>query len=297
MLSHKPVLVEEVIDYLDPKPNENFIDCTFGGGGHGLAILDHIQPKGRILGIEADNQTLLNFKAKAGELTNLILVNDNFVNLSRIYEYSFNYPVHGILFDLGFSTLELEDSGRGFSFERDEPLDMRFDPSRQQLTAGQIINYFALKELEKIFREYGEYPKAFNLAKAILERRKNKKIQTTKELAALVKSIRGGKGGRKKVNPVAQVFQALRISVNQELDNLGRALPQALDILEPHGRVAVISFHSLEDRLVKNFFRDLKKSGKAELLVKKPIVPSHQEIRQNSKSRSAKMRVIKKVER
>lgn len=273
-MPHIPVLQKEVIGYLDPQPNENFIDCTFGEGGHSLAILEKNGPKGKVMGIDM-------FLRPGVAKERLILAQDNFANLKEIVEKNKFRPVHGILFDLGMSSWHLEESGRGFSFKKREPLDMRYD-QMNQLTAEKIVNFWSKIEIEKILQEYGEEKKAGRIAEFIVEARKVRPIENALQLAAVV--------DRAGANP-RQTFQALRIAVNDELNNVKTALPQAMEILEAGGRLAVISFHSLEDRIVKNFF----KNPSFEILTKKPIVPSYGEIKNNPRSRSAKLRAIKKI--
>ena len=266
---HIPVLQKEVIKYLDPKPNENFIDCTVGEGGHSYAILEMIGPRGKILGIDCQ----LRIKPKE----RLILAEDNFANLSEIVKKNKFKPVNGILLDLGMSSWHLEESGRGFSFQRKEPLDMRYCLTNQ-LTAEKIVNFWSKSELERIFNEYGEEKFEGKIAERIIEARKFRPIADTLQLVKII-----GANPRK-------VFQALRIAVNDELNNLKKVLPQAVEILEPGGRLAVISFHSLEDRIVKNFF----KNPSLIILTKKPVGPSPEEVRKNPRSRSAKLRAITK---
>ena len=269
---HIPVLQKEVVKYLDPKPNENFIDCTVGEGGHASAILEKNGPKGKVFGIDK--------KLRIKPRERLILAEDNFADFKNIVEkYKFR-PVHGILFDLGISSWHLEESGRGFSFKRREPLDMRFD-ANGALTAEKIVNYWSKFEIEKILLDYGEEKKAERIVQRIIEARSLRPIANTLQLGEIIK-----KAG---AFP-QQTFQALRIAVNDELNNLSKALPQAVQILEPGGRLAVISFHSLEDRIVKNFLKD----PSFILLTKKPIAPDFKEIRNNPRSRSAKLRAIKK---
>lgn len=274
---HIPVLKKEVLGILDPKPNENFIDCTINGGGHTSAILEKNGPKGKVLGIESDRELYRRLNSR--KIERLILVNDSYVNLKEIVRKNNFGPINGILFDLGISSWHLEESGRGFTFQKYEPLDMRYNTS-QELTAEKIINKYPEKEIEKILRKYGEERFSKTIAKKII---KNRPVKTTFELVKIIEQtvIR-----RQKIHPATRTFQALRIAVNQELDSLERALPQAEDILSPGGRLAVISFHSLEDRIVKNFF----KKSNLKILTDKPIIPSEQEIKQNLRSRSSKLR-------
>jgi len=282
-MPHIPVLQKEVIKYLDPKENENFIDCTIGGGGHTLAILERNGPKGKVLGIDRDPEVIGNWKLKIKNWEKrIILACDNYTNLKEIVQKNKFGSVDGILFDLGMSSWHLEESGRGFSFQKREPLDMRYDVQTNNLTAEKIVNYWSKFELERILQEYGEERKARRIAEKIIEVRKLKPIKSTWQLREIIN--RAGTHPR-------QTFQALRIAVNDELNNLKEALPQAVEILEKGGRLAVISFHSLEDRIAKFFFKNQSFS----LLTKKPVRPSLEELRVNPRSRSAKLRAIKKL--
>jgi len=218
----------------------------------------------------------------------LILVNDSYVNLAETVRKQRFKPVSGILFDLGFSSWHLEESGRGFSFEKNEPLDMRYNPENP-LTAEKIVNNWSEREIEKILREYGEERFTKRIAREIIQERKIKPIKTTFQLVETIKKSTPIWYHHRRIHPATRTFQALRIAVNDELNNLKKALPQAVEILEKDGRLAVISFHSLEDRIVKNFFRENLK-----ILTKKPIRPSLEEIEINPRSRSAKLRVGQK---
>lgn len=292
---HIPVLQKEVLEFLDPKPGENLIDCTIDGGGHAMEILKKISPDGKLLGIDLDKKMIaaLEAKIKSENLNNLIVAEGNFKNLKKIAEEKKISNVSGILIDLGWSSIQIEESGRGFSFLKNEPLDMRY--SNSGMTAAEAVNRLDEKELADIFWQYGEERFSRRIAKKIVEARKKKRILTTFDLVEVVKTSVPRSYERGRLHPATRVFQALRIYVNQELENLKEVLPQAVEILAPEGRLAIISFHSLEDRIVKNFFREAKKEGKLEILTKKPIVPSDEEIKANSRSRSAKLRAIKKV--
>ena len=295
---HIPVLQKEVIQYLDPKPNQNFIDCTIGEGGHSLAITERISPKGRVLGIDWSPELTMGFPVglQSKIKNNLVLVCDNFANLKSVVEkYKFK-PIQGILFDLGMSSWHLEESGKGFSFQRKEPLDMRYN-LQNQLTAEKILNYWSKFEIEKILKEYGEEKFARQIAKVIIEERKIKPIKNTLQLAEIIKKAVPKRYLHQKIHFATRTFQALRIAVNDELNNLKKALPQALEILKPKGRLVVISFHSLEDRIVKNFFKQQTREGlpKIKILTKKPIRPSIEEIKINPRSRSAKLRAAQKL--
>ena len=280
---HIPVLKKEVLQYLDPKPNENFIDCTISGGGHTYTILEKIKPNGKVLGIELDKDIC--DKLSLSKIDRLVLTNDSYTNLKKIVEkYSFR-PVQGILFDLGMSSWHLEESGRGFTFLKDEPLDMRYS-LENDLTAEEILNNYSQEEIEKILKEYGEERFAKRIAKRIIQHRP---IKSTFQLVEIIKKAVPGK--RTKIHPATRTFQALRIAVNDELNNLKKALFQAVEVLEKGGRIVIISFHSLEDRIVKNFFKD----SNLNILTKKPVIPSQEEIKVNRRSRSAKLRAATKT--
>ena len=288
MTLHRPVLLNEVLHYLDPKPGENFIDATIGGGGHALAILEKTVPSGRLMGIDLWEEAIRDLRFKIEDLRldeRLILVCDNFANLTGIVkEYNFS-PVHGILLDLGLSSDLLEKSGRGFSFQKDELLDMRLNPEKQILTAEEILNQWPGDKLIEIFKKFGEEKFSKLIARGILENRKKGKIQSTFQLVNLIKSALGGKFHKKSL---ARIFQALRIAVNNELENLEKALVQAPQILAPGGKIVTISYHSLEDRIVKIFF---KKEERLKIITKKPVRPTEEEIKANPRSRSAKLRI------
>lgn len=302
---HIPVLQKEVLEYLDPKPNENFIDATFGGGGHSLAILEKTAPKGKILGIDQDPGIIKNLKPDVKYLLlekRLILACDNFVNLKEIIVKQRFKNISGILFDLGMSSWHLEVSKRGFSFLKKEPLDMRYSP-QNPTSAEKLLNYWSREEIEKILREFGEERFSKEISEKIIETRKIKPIENTLQLVEIIKRALPGRylhprrrtsplRGRQKINPATRTFQALRIAVNNELNNLQKVLPQTLEVLEKNGRLAIISFHSLEDRIIKNFFREQTINNSLKILTKKPIVPTDEEIKINPRSRSAKLRAV-----
>ena len=287
MSIHRSVLLNEIIIYFNPQPNQNFIDCTLGGGGHAQAILARIKPQGKLLAIDISTEAIARTKERFKGENNVILVNDNFVNLKKIVEANNFTDVQGILFDLGLSS-DLLEEGRGISFQKDEPLDMRFNQKIQGLTAAEVINSWSVKDLENIFKNFGEEKFSNLLARGVVEHRRQQRVITTFQLVEIIKRILGKKFH---IKSLARVFQALRIAVNDELSNLEKALPQAADILKPGGRIAVISFHSLEDRIVKNFLKD---NLALKIITKKPIVPTRQEISDNHRCRSAKLRVAEK---
>lgn len=324
-MSHIPVLLKEVIYYLDPKSNQNFIDCTIGGGGHAKVILEKIGPKGKLLGIDLDERSIEISKENlrrfgisicnlevAKKRNRIFLVQGNFKNLKQIKEKYFHFPIYGVLFDLGFSSFQVETGIKGFSFLKEGPLDMRYDPRGQNLTAEKIINEWPEKELIKILRTYGEEKETTKIARSICRTREKIRIKTTRQLADLICKVKKEKrfSPFRDIHPATKVFQALRIAVNDELNNLKEALPQALEILEPRGRLVVISFHSLEDRIVKQFFvresKDClcsseipvcqcKHKASLRILTKKIIRPTQEEVGKNPRSRSARLRAAVKI--
>lgn len=292
---HIPVLQKEAIEYLNPKPNENFIDATLGGGGHALAILERNSPKGKILGIDADPEIIHQLKSEISSLkSRIVLVCDNFANLKKNINNKSFRQISGILFDLGLSSWHLEKSGRGFSFLRKEQLDMRYN-FQNPLTAEKILNYWSVQEIEKILTEYGEERFAKEIAGKIVEARKLKQIKNTVQLAEIIKRAVPGWYLHRRLHFATKTFQALRIAVNDELNNLEKVLPQAVDTLEKNGRLVIISFHSLEDRIVKNFFREMAEKNIIKILTKKPIKPNREEIKINPRSRSAMLRAAQKL--
>ncbi len=302
---HVPVLLKEVIAGLDLKKGGSYIDCTTGTGGHAAAVLERILPGGRLLGIDADPGALKIASDRLARFGNAVtLVNANFLLLENIARANGFYPVDGILFDLGLSSLQLERPESGFSFQTDAPLDMRFGPD-QQLTAAQLVNEAHEEDLYHIIRDYGEEPAARRIVRSII---KSRPIATTLQLARLIERATGGVRGR--IHPATKTFQALRIAVNNELANLEAALGQATNLLATGGRLAVISYHSLEDRIVKTYF-----SGQARGCIcppqvikcvcqhvptlkpvnKKVIRPEAGEVLINPRSRSARLRVAEKL--
>ncbi len=284
---HQSVLLNEVLNYLNLSPGKKIIDCTFGWGGHSLEILKRVQPNGQVLGIERDQEVFKKQKEEEG----LILKQGNFSDLKKISK-DFN-PVDGILLDLGLSSWQIDQSQRGFSFLKDEPLIMRTGP--EGITAWEIVNGWTESQLRRIILDYGEEKYAGRIAKLIYKKRRKEKIKTTYQLIDIIKEAVPISYQRKKIHFATKTFQALRIAVNDELGNLEKVLPQALEILKKDGRLVVISFHSLEDRIVKNFFRQQNQEKKLKILTKKPVSPTLEEIKINSRSRSAKLRVIQKI--
>lgn len=301
---HVPVLLEETMRALAVQPGGRYIDCTLGGGGHALAILERSAPGGQLLGIDADPEAIEVARERLAPYADCVrLVNDNFAGLQAIcLKYDF-FPVHGILFDLGLSSLQLE-SARGFSFQHDAPLDMRFDP-RQELTAADIVNTWTEAELARLIRAYGEEARSQRIAREIVRERP---IRSTLHLARVVERAIGRRRGR--IHPATKTFQALRIAVNRELENLELALKQAVELLGFEGRLVVISYHSLEDRIVKQFMQREARDcicppntptcvcghkARLRLIGRRVITPSAAEIERNPRSRSAKLRAAERT--
>lgn len=291
-LFHIPVMKNEVLKLLRPQKGKRFIDATAGGGGHSKYLSQLMKKDARLLAVEKDPVLVNALKKK---MTNkgkkVVVVQGDYVHLDTLALREGFAPADGILFDLGMSSWHLEHSGRGFSFQKNEDLDMRFDPG-EGMNAREIVAYSTPQELEKILFHYGEERFARRIARAIVEARKRKEILTTNDLVdvirrALPKTHRYGS-----LHFATRVFQALRIFVNRELDALASALPKAFALLRSDGRLVVISFHSLEDRIVKKIFRVLELSGDAKLLTPKPLMATSDEVGRNPRARSAKMRVL-----
>lgn len=294
-MPHIPVLLKEVIDGLSLGSGENAIDCTVGAGGHSAAILERTSPGGKLLGLDVDETALDSARRELERFgSRAMLVRENYRNLGRVLlSHSFG-PVQAALLDLGFSSMEIDDPRRGFSFRADGPLDMRYD-GRQELTAADIVNSWSEDDMAKIFWEYGEERFARSIVSAIIEARRKERIVGTKQLSGIIAAGVPGWYKRQRLHFATKVFQALRIAVNDELGNLTAVLPELMAALAPGGRLAVISFHSLEDRIVKRFFLEMAKEGKGVVATKRPVVPGRTEVRENPRSRSAKLRVITKT--
>ena len=289
---HKSVLKKEVLELLNPQVNENFIDSTTGEAGHSLEILKKINPEGKVLGIELDEKVYQ--KLEQQKIKNLIMVNNSFVNLKEIIQEKNFGPVSGILFDLGFLSWHIDESKKGFSFLKEEELDMRYN-TKTELTAIKIINFWNEEEILKILKEYGEERFARDIARNIIKQRQQDPIRTTTQLSDIIKSSVPAWYRHKKIHPATKTFQALRITVNDELESIRKVLPQALEILEPGGRLVIISFHSLEDRIVKRYFKEKAQENLLKILTKKPIQASREEIKNNPRSTSAKLRGAIKI--
>jgi 16S rRNA (cytosine1402-N4)-methyltransferase len=296
---HAPILTETILTLLDPQPGQRFIDATVDGGGHTAALLERSAPDGRVLGIDRDAEMLAHTRERLAEhvaSARLVLVQGNFRDLEEIAGgYGFG-AVDGILFDLGLSSYHLDRSGRGFSFGGREPLDMRFDPSDGTTeSAAEILAWRNEKEIADLIFELGEERFSRRIARAIVRRREAEPVRLASELYELVVGALPGPARRYADRSAARVFQALRIAVNDELGAVEAALPQALNLLRPGGRIAVLAFHSLEDRIVKRFFREQKLAGMVEILTKRPLRADDAEVAANPRAGSAKLRVARRT--
>jgi 16S rRNA (cytosine1402-N4)-methyltransferase len=294
-VGHRPVLLKEAVDYLQVQKGEKYLDATLGRGGHLIEIWER---GGRVLGIDFDPEAIRQTKERVEALSQkgekgreeIIFHRGNFVQLKKMARQHDFLSVGGILFDLGVSSDQLLDPKRGFSFRSQEELDMRMDPDLK-VTAADLVNGLSKGELNELFTKLGEEQLARPIARAVVRARALKPIKTGAELAKIISRAVPVKKRRSRIHPATRSFQALRIAVNDELNNLKEALPQAVDLLKPEGRLVVISFHSLEDRIVKRFFRERED---LEILTPKPIRPTEEEKETNPRSRSAKMRVGEK---
>ena len=308
---HIPAMLNETIQYLNCRPGKTYTDCTLGGSGHAKAICERIQPDGLFIGIDQDIDAIINAqKALQSYSSNIRLFHGNFINLPQYLAQLEIDAVDGILLDLGLSLHQLENSGRGFSFNKDEPLDMRMD-NRSATTADDLVNNLAEEKLRKIFKDYGDERWSKQIARRIAKVRTQKKIQTSKELAQIVQSAVPRRGPlEQRIHPATRVFMALRIAVNKELDALKRFMAGVSDWLNPRGRLCVLSFHSLEDRIVKQHIKAMEKGcicppklpecacGKKSVmrsLTKKVLRPSDKEIAANPMARSTRLRAAEKI--
>ncbi|MBI5055964.1 MAG: 16S rRNA (cytosine(1402)-N(4))-methyltransferase RsmH [Nitrospirae bacterium] len=289
-IEHIPVMLKEITEMLQPQKNGIYVDVTVGLGGHAEGILQRAQGC-TLIGIDRDEKALEIARERLSYYDNVHLVQDNFSNMKTVVNgLGFN-KVKGMLLDAGVSTLHLKSEGRGFSFMKDEPLDMRMD-QRQGLTAEDVVNNYSEQDLSSIIWKYGEDRFSRKIARAIVYARKKKTITSCKELADIIEKAIGRRG---RIHPATRTFQAIRIEVNKELEELSTAVESGAELLEQGGRFCVLSYHSLEDRIVKNAFKKLAKEGLFNIITKKPLVPSRQEQQLNPSSRSAKLRVGEKI--
>jgi 16S rRNA (cytosine1402-N4)-methyltransferase len=293
--SHEPVMVSEVLRYLAPRPGGRYLDLTVGGGGHARAILERIGPAGLLVGVDRDGEVLRSTSAELGRFhPNTRFFHANFAEIGELRRQIGPIQFDGLLLDLGTSSIQIDDGERGFSFLRPGPLDMRMDRT-EGVTAADLLKRLPVDELEEIFRTYGEERHARRIARAIVRERDRRPITDTLGLAALIERTVPSRRGR--IHPATRTFQALRIAVNDELNCLERFLAGYGSLLSPRGVAAVISFHSLEDRLVKQAFRRDARAGAVELLTRKPVRPGEDEVRRNPRSRSARLRAAKRTGR
>ena len=304
---HKSVLLNETIDGLRVKPDGIYVDGTLGGAGHATEVCKKLSAKGRFIGIDQDQDAIIAASERLSAFNQVTIIRSNYCYMADELRSRGIEKVDGILLDLGVSSYQLDNEERGFSYRYDSPLDMRMD-RRQSRTAGDIVNGYEERELYRIIRDYGEDKFAKNIAKHIVKNRADKPIETTFELNEIIKAAVPAKM-RQNGHPSKQTFQAIRIECNQELEVLKKALDELIDLLNPGGRFCIITFHSLEDRIVKNAFRRNEnpctcppefpvcvcgKVSKGKVITRKPILPSVEELEVNSRSKSAKLRVFEK---
>lgn len=307
--SHISVLLEETVNGLSVKPEGTYVDGTLGGGGHSYRILKMLNDQGRLIGIDQDTEALDAARGRLAEFQNVTFVHSNYCNYKQVLNSQGINSVDGILLDLGVSSYQVDNPERGFSYMADAPLDMRMDKSGER-TAADIVNGYSIDELTRVIRDYGEEQFARNIAKHIVAARENSPIATTGELVKIIQAAIPMKIQKNMGHPAKQTFQAIRIELNQELEVLKGTLNDMIDSLNPGGRICIITFHSLEDRIVKNIFRDAEnpcicpknfpvctcnRKPKGKVITRKPILPTQEEMELNSRSRSAKLRVFEKI--
>lgn len=306
---HKSVLLEESIDALQIKPDGIYVDGTLGGGGHSYEICTHLSDKGRLIGIDQDEAAIEAATRRLEEFKDRVtIVRSNYCNMKRELGRLGITSVDGVILDLGVSSYQLDEASRGFTYREDVPLDMRMD-QRQTLSAKEVVNEYSEMELYRIIRDYGEEKFAKNIAKHIVSARNQKALETTGELIHVIKAAIPAKVRAVGGHPAKRTFQAIRIEVNRELEVLENSLDDMIDLLNDEGRICVITFHSLEDRIVKNKFRECEhpctcpkefpvcvcgKKSKGKVITRKPVIPSQEELEENSRSKSSKLRVFER---
>jgi len=290
--THIPIMAREIADFLLTDPNGVYLDGTLGLGGHSAYFLTRLNAQAKIVGLDKDEHALEMAKARVND-GRLVAFHKSYTQAREVLSQLNLSGVQGALFDLGLSSYQLDDPSRGFSILHNGPLDMRFDTD-QQLSAADIVNSWGLDDLVRILTDFGEEPRAQQIALAIMRRRKEAPLRTTEDLKLAVEQVYGPKRG--KTHPATQTFQALRIACNKELDCVGQLISTLDDIIVAGGRVAILTFHSLEDRLVKLNFKDKARSGGWKLLTKHALSPAYDEIKNNRRSRSAKLRVIERIQ-
>ncbi|AEF17089.1 Ribosomal RNA small subunit methyltransferase H [Thermoanaerobacterium xylanolyticum LX-11] len=304
---HESVLLQETIEYLEIKPDGIYVDGTLGGGGHSYEILRRLD-KGKLIAIDRDMDAIKAASIRLKDFNNTTYIHDNYKNIKDILKKCGIESIDGALLDLGVSSYQLDEAQRGFSYMHDAPLDMRMD-KESDITAEYVVNNYSEDEIAKVISDYGEELWAKRIAKFIVEERRRKPIKTTFELVDIIKKAIPASKRRTGPHPAKRTFQAIRIEVNEELKGLGDAIADFVDVMNPGGRIAIITFHSLEDRIVKNAYKKLEdpctcpknlpctcgKKPVIKIITKKPIVPSEVEIKVNPRSRSAKLRVAEKL--
>jgi 16S rRNA (cytosine1402-N4)-methyltransferase len=294
-MEHKPVMVNEVIESLNLAPGKIILDCTIGTGGHSLNILKHILPKGKLIGIDRDNESLEYARNRLKDFSkNVILIHEDFRNLDKVLDSLKINKVDGMLFDLGVSSFQLESPERGFSIKINSPLDMRMDRS-SFISAYDLINNLTENEISSILKTFGQERWHKRIAKYLVRERSFQPIATTGQLTSIVLKALPYTSRYSRIHPATRTFQAFRIAVNRELESLEEGLEKSIEYLNVGGRNTVISFHSLEDRIVKNTFRKFSNEGRAKLIYAKPQRPQDKEVKSNPRARSAKLRTIEKI--
>ena len=307
---HESVLLAESLEMLAIKPEGTYVDCTLGGGGHAQGILGRLSSHGSLIGIDQDEAAICAATERLKNYENVVIVRDNYRNFKNVLLNLHKGKVEGVILDLGVSSYQLDTPERGFSYKTEAPLDMRMD-RRKTMTAKDIVNGYSKEELARVFRDFGEEKYALRIAQTIVTAREKKEIVSTTELADLIKSAYPMKDRNKKGHPAKQCFQAIRIELNEELTVLAETLDDMIDSLSDGGRIAVITFHSLEDRIVKNAFKRNEdpcicpkdfpvcvcgRRSKGRVVTRKPILPTQEELLGNNRAKSAKLRVFEKKE-
>lgn len=299
-MGHVPVLLKETLDALDPKPGEFFVEGTVGGGGHARKILENISPGGKYLGIDLDIDRLKETKSEIEKDIDIVKKNlechwfsSNFSEIKNILNEKNLGMLDGLLLDLGFSSFQIDSSGLGFSFRRNEPLIMRYDGDVRGFTAARFLNEYSKDQIAKVIKDYGEEGRAGRIASSIVRYRSKKSLRTTSDLVEAVEQVAPKKGPG--IHPATKTFMAVRMFVNKELEHLEVILNDIKEITNKGARIAIISFHSLEDRIVKNYFKEMINDGIAEAINKKVIKPTYEETKINPRSRSAKLRSLKVI--
>ncbi len=294
-MKHIPVMLQEVVTLLRCEPGRIYVDATLGSGGHAEEILRRTEPDGRVIGIDWDGKAIEEATKRLQSFGRRVsILRENYCHLPEILQSAGIDGVDGILLDLGLSSLQLDEKERGFSFREEGPLDMRMD-RREKCTAADLVNGLPATELERILLDYGEERWARRIARAIVLEREKEPIQTTRALSRIVYGAIPKRYPSRRIDPATRTFQALRMKVNRELENLKEMLESGWKVLEKGGRICILTFHSLEDRMVKEAYRRLEREGKMRILTKRPLRPSEEEVKKNPRSRSAKLRCAERL--